>query len=400
MLDDEQTKPVLLACYRDAKTRADLERAASGFPASDEDDQDSYDSFTDGDSSSGNAVSLHGHVPENTVEPGPAARASTNGAASSHRSSSVHSLAVNQPADVDPAEEFDNGIVLHVEVSGILDPSEEFGTVQDFLAVVKRLTEIEDERVEREAITRLAKAVAPKTTAWLQGISDVNEFEDAVEDARESLKPGDGVVQEAPAETSAELQSLAASAERDVQLRSTVSDHSATHPQLPADAIASTSPDVSALAPSSPPPNEVAPVMPEDETRPESLSLKRVSADLVSGHSADLKTRTPSPQFSSKVTAETSVAESPKDAEDGSARAFSSHLPNIVTTAVSVPEDSNIATEAPKDLEAGKPPAGVLQSKAGAGNADGSPRPRTLRALLALLISRIRALVAKCRALF
>lgn len=62
------------------------------------------------------------------------------------------------------------GIVLHVEVSGVLDPSVEFGTADDFLAVVDQLSEIEYQRTERAEIARLARAAAPNTMVWLRGV--------------------------------------------------------------------------------------------------------------------------------------------------------------------------------------------------------------------------------------
>lgn len=387
-LDEDQTERVLLACYEDADARAELEDAASDSSEADDfglppgwriRDHGDYGSVVyEGSGSRADALS-HGSRAEDPIEQDHTA---TGDAASVHPSS-VHGPTPDPPADQDPKTANDvaheehtaeTGIIFHVEVSGVLDPSVEFGSAADFMAVVQQLYDIEDDRAEREAGARLARAVAPKTTAWLQGVSAADALEEPVADApppelgslfQPGSSSGEDIVQteQSPSAVSPrgnQPQSVKSPPDKEMQDGPSRREKNAAHSQ-PAGGLRSLDGSVRAPAPQQP--NGGARVFPEP-VRPSSPSRDGIEA-------GSARPASPKPR------------EGRAPAPEGSRSPFPIKDP-------------------PKDLEAGRLPQSVSPTtKADAATQD-SPPPsrRTGRALRSLLISRFRTFIAKCRALF
>ncbi|EJD39367.1 hypothetical protein AURDEDRAFT_187380 [Auricularia subglabra TFB-10046 SS5] len=92
------------------------------------------------------------------------------------------------------------GMHLHVEIWGTIRPTDELSTADEFMLTVHRLFQIEKEWVDRTVTSILAEEVAPKATAWLQGISDADALgppseEDlkVPEPYEDDISPGDAV---------------------------------------------------------------------------------------------------------------------------------------------------------------------------------------------------------------
>ncbi|EJD39392.1 hypothetical protein AURDEDRAFT_171584 [Auricularia subglabra TFB-10046 SS5] len=173
-LDADQKKRVLLACYEDADAREEVEHLDSDSPGSDDfglppgwriRDHGDYGSVVYGDSKSGsNASSRSGasgkHVGQGAADDDASMR-------SSSEPESVANQDLGMPPDIDATldrplaaeveveqQPEEKGIVLHVEVSGVLEPSDEFGSAADFLSVVKRLSEMNESNEPPQLVSR------------------------------------------------------------------------------------------------------------------------------------------------------------------------------------------------------------------------------------------------------
>ncbi|EJD39391.1 hypothetical protein AURDEDRAFT_171583 [Auricularia subglabra TFB-10046 SS5] len=334
LLDDSQTEHVLIAAMDDVdateeERQAALFAAGYGVPSGVRiRDHGSYGSVIEGESASGSEASSRRSLPEDPEDLHPEPDASVDDSPS--RPSSVHLSVEDQPAVGEPEQGVqDTRIVIQVEVTGILDPSDELGTVENFVSVVERLRGIEAERAERAVTSRLARAAVSKTAAWLQGVPAGGELEDEgpahVPEQRPSQDRPPGA---SPGLSTARVEPAGSSEQPEKKQR-------AAHPRDEASELRSPSPARSPAA----------------------------------------------------VQAQINVA----------AAIPSQQRPPEVHEAVRPPSPS---TGEPKDLEAGERTRSASAPPAKPDAERSSPRPWTLRTWLSLVLSRIRALIARWRAFF
>lgn len=154
LLDRSQREHLLIAEMEDVDATQDeryAELIAAGYGVRFsrvrivEDVHDAYAIIED-DSTSGSEASSRGHVSDcSASEDGDCASAAASGGDGPilPPPSAGRVVAANFPIDGVEHEHYEEGegIEIHVEASCILDPSDEFGTVEDFLSVVARLNE-------------------------------------------------------------------------------------------------------------------------------------------------------------------------------------------------------------------------------------------------------------------